>query len=229
MKKDRNFTLIELLVVIGIIAVLAAMLLPALANAREKANQADCTSQLKQIGTAQLIYANDNRNYFTIGIDQKGHHSEDSCDCDDANKADANNRYGLALLWNTGYLKNGKVYLCRSTKNSQASSWSDMVRGGDAYKDTADGGSKATQKTSYLYIGGFMATEVNSEHGIARDKNTNHKKQGNVLFGDGHVSTELGNNTTFWYCRNGHFNMNPITDDLEVLDENPLWMTSGHH
>ena len=224
MKKDRNFTLIELLVVIGIIAVLAAMLLPALANAREKANQADCTSQLKQIGTAQLIYANDNRNYFTIGIDDQGLQSThvDS-------KADANNRYGLALLWQSGYLKNGKVYLCRSTKNSQASSWVNMVQDGDLYKDTADGGSKATQKTSYLYIGGFMATEVNSEHGLARDKNTNHKKQGNVLFGDGHVSTELGNNTTFWYCRNGHFNMNPITDDLEVLDENPLWMTSGHH
>lgn len=55
----RGFTLIELLVVIAIIAVLAAILFPVFAQAREKARQATCQSNLKQIGSAVAMYAQD--------------------------------------------------------------------------------------------------------------------------------------------------------------------------
>jgi prepilin-type N-terminal cleavage/methylation domain-containing protein len=63
----RAFTLIELLVVIAIIAILAAMLLPALAKAKEQAKRTLCMSQLKQINLGLQMYAGENNNKMPAG------------------------------------------------------------------------------------------------------------------------------------------------------------------
>src|SRR5438128_7686347 len=57
--RRKGFTLIELLVVIAIIAILAAILFPVFAQARDKARQAACLSNAKQIGTAEMMYVQD--------------------------------------------------------------------------------------------------------------------------------------------------------------------------
>jgi len=60
----RGFTLVELLIVIGIIAVLIAILMPALSAAREHAKRVQCMSNLRQLTAAWLMYANENKGHF---------------------------------------------------------------------------------------------------------------------------------------------------------------------
>jgi prepilin-type N-terminal cleavage/methylation domain-containing protein/prepilin-type processing-associated H-X9-DG protein len=70
MKRLRGFTLIELLVVIAIIAILAAILFPVFAQAREKARQTQCLSNSKQLGTALMMYMQDYDGTYLMSLQQ---------------------------------------------------------------------------------------------------------------------------------------------------------------
>src|SRR6185295_7109401 len=107
LKTRAAFTLIELLVVIAIIALLAAILFPVFARARENARRASCQSNLKQMGlaTAQYVQDYDDRlpAYY---LDDAGNH------CPITN-----------VLWYSGllpYTKNTQIFLCPSEKKNVA-------------------------------------------------------------------------------------------------------------
>jgi len=99
--RARGFTLIELLVVIAIIAILAAILFPVFARARAKARQATCASNLKQLGTAMIMYAQD----YDGSIAMWGYGGSDADD--DVSTG--------AYTWDTvlmPYMKNRQILIC---------------------------------------------------------------------------------------------------------------------
>ncbi len=122
-----GFTLIELLVVIAIIAILAAMLLPSLSSAKEKAKGANCMSNLRQIGTAMRMYTDDSKDEFwnvrgevpNDGQWTSGPNSETLLD-------PAHGNAYWALGYAQYFAKNKKLFRCPSAK--KVDEWRDAGR-----------------------------------------------------------------------------------------------------
>lgn len=115
MKKNRGFTLVELLVVIAIVAILAAIIFPIFANARERARQVSCLSNLKQLTSGIRMYCDDNGG--RVPLMSKYHFA------DKVNWCGSIGTYDRAYVERGSlfkYVKAKGAYLCPSDKNRPA-------------------------------------------------------------------------------------------------------------
>jgi len=114
-QRKKAFTLIELLVVIAIIAILAAILFPVFARAREAARATQCRSNLKQFGTAWMMYTQDYDETVMA-------HYRAGCIPYTLPNGTQETNTARGLLWHTAvfpYIKNLGVFICPSGSNSQ--------------------------------------------------------------------------------------------------------------
>ena len=185
MKKTRGFTLIELLVVIAIIAILAAMLLPALQSARERGRRGSCVSNLKQIGTALMQYAQDNREKMPAGNCRQTP-TVTTAHAVTLEEGDL----GLEVLRGNEYLADYGVYTCPSSTVSAEAASSSL---------------SYAANLAYGYVPGYIAGNNGSESAIGADldgtkenSKTNHTNYGNILFADG---STRGFNGATWFSK----------------------------
>ncbi|MBP5640346.1 MAG: prepilin-type N-terminal cleavage/methylation domain-containing protein [Victivallales bacterium] len=210
--KATRFTLIELLVVIAIISILAAMLLPALSKAREKARMITCVNQLKHFGIQLTLYCDDNNEHFPNAYAPSGDYAYYGARIKEAS---GNGYKNLGVLFETGYITETKQYLCPSAVVSgtyancvnaetlkAATTVSSSAYNYICAKKNANG-TAACGSTSWNCAFARTAS-VTSDLPLCIDKEggSSHNYRYNILFVDSHVSALRGDSTLQWYIGN---------------------------
>ena len=195
----RSFTLIELLVVISIIALLAGMLLPALAKAREQAEKIDCVSHLKSFGQAVVLYSTDNKNRVLDGFDK-----DDKRPTPWVGISGSDNDYSLSAgtLWT--YLREEKVYVCPSSTSTDEKSHYTLNAHVSGQKLTSV--KRTSNVAVFLEEDEYRSSYKDNRNGLFYRKGAAsisalgdyndtlaswHNGQNNFLFLDSHVSSEM--------------------------------------
>jgi len=127
-RRKDGFTLIELLVVIAIIAILAAILFPVFAQAREKARQASCLSNCKQIGLAVQMYCQD----YDETLPNAGPIWPQNAKIPIFN---AGYGWGMWVVLLDPYIKNRQVWVCPSGKDSYIGPKTDLIKVNYGYNE----------------------------------------------------------------------------------------------
>jgi len=153
-RKQRGFTLIELLVVIAIIAILAAILFPVFAAARERARAASCLSNLKQMGSAFIMYAQDyDETYPTAAPGVSG--TQGTC----AQLKDRGSWGGWIGNLLYPYTKNGQIFTCPS--NPRLTAVNNSGTDGTCAAGNDEALARAKFGTPYLFVSyGFNYTAL---------------------------------------------------------------------
>jgi prepilin-type N-terminal cleavage/methylation domain-containing protein/prepilin-type processing-associated H-X9-DG protein len=225
--KRRGFTLIELLVVIAIIAILAAILFPVFARAREKARQTACLSNLKQIGTGMIMYVQDYdekfpRHYFrnsndtivgsVITVIHPYIANVDVWDCPSSPRLTRRSGGEPAILGEYSYGWNYRVFtLGTPTKLARCTHPATTVMAGDTCMDNYGPG-RLYWPTYGIGYNEVIASQENwpsncdsarwytKDHGRPGfNFSPRHNGMGNVTFLDGHAKA-----VTYTYLYNDH-------------------------
>jgi prepilin-type N-terminal cleavage/methylation domain-containing protein len=132
-RSKRAFTLIELLVVIAIIAILAAILFPVFARAREQARKGSCTSNMKQITLGMLMYAQDYDEKYPAGRPDCVHGGCPYGNFQCWNQGQGIDDFHMQAMWYAAlcqpYIKNTAIFHCPS---AQEGLWKDWFSGGQS-------------------------------------------------------------------------------------------------